>query len=97
MFFPHLMDTGDYTQAEERKEWRPAVAALAGRESLMMVRIYIHLLNEGTIVARPADGERIKENVFRVLPAPDSETESGNFRPGARSDVPKKSGTANSA
>ena len=47
--------------------------------------IYIPLLDEGTDVARPTQGERLEDGTFRVLPTarynPDDET--WQFKPGS--------------
>ena len=51
-------------------------------EKKRIVRIYIPLLNEGTSVVRPTNGEQIKEGVFRVLSADNAETEEWKFPPG---------------
>ena len=51
-------------------------------EKKTIVRIYIPLLNEGTPVIRPTNGEQIEQDVFRVLPAAHSETEEWQFPPG---------------
>ena len=48
-------------------------------------KIYIPLLNEGVEVLRPTTGEKVKENVFRVNPTDDynSEDEEWKFLPGS--------------
>jgi hypothetical protein len=47
------------------------------------VIIYVQLLNEGVPVARPTYGERIDDNLFRVLPTDnyDPEDETWEFPP----------------
>jgi hypothetical protein len=47
-----------------------------------IVRIYIPLLNEGTPVVRATDGEVVRDNIFRVLPINNSNTEGWEFPPG---------------
>ncbi len=46
--------------------------------------IYIPLLNEGTNVWRPTEGEKIFDMIFKVLPTPnyDPENELWAFPPG---------------
>lgn len=57
-----------------------------GGDNLPMVtkKIYIQLLNEGTISYRPTISEEISENVFRVMPTEDydPEDETWEFLPG---------------
>lgn len=55
-----------------------------GGVKLATKTIYIYLLDEGTDAWRPTLGEELKENVFRVLPAPNSNTEdeTWEFEPG---------------
>jgi hypothetical protein len=47
------------------------------------VTIYIPLLNEGTMVARPTRGVKLSENVYRVLATPeyDPNDEAWEFPP----------------
>ncbi len=47
--------------------------------------IYITLLNEGTSVVRPTLGNRIKDNIFEVLPTEnyDPNDEEWEFPPGS--------------
>ncbi len=47
--------------------------------------IYIALLNEGTAVYRPTLANRIKDNIFEVLPTPnyDPDDEEWEFPPGS--------------
>jgi hypothetical protein len=46
--------------------------------------IYIRLLNEGTLVYRPTQGEEIERSVFKVLPTGDydPDDEQWEFPPG---------------
>jgi hypothetical protein len=46
--------------------------------------IYIRLLNEGTLVYRPTEGEMLEELVFKVLPTEDydPDDEQWEFPPG---------------
>jgi hypothetical protein len=46
--------------------------------------IFIPLLDEGTLAARPTQAIRITEHVYRVLPTPnyDPEIEKWQFSPG---------------
>ncbi len=46
--------------------------------------IYVRLLGEGVPVARPAYGELIRDNIFRILPTEnyDPDDETWEFPPG---------------
>jgi hypothetical protein len=46
--------------------------------------VYVQLLDEGTVVFRPTQGERVSEGVYRLLPTPDYDPEDENweFLPG---------------
>jgi hypothetical protein len=45
--------------------------------------IYVRLLDEGVLVARPTYGEKITDNIFRILPTEnyDPEDETWEFPP----------------
>ena len=47
--------------------------------------IYVHLLDEGTIVVRPTQGVPLGEGVYRLLPTSnyDPDTEQWQFPPGS--------------
>jgi hypothetical protein len=49
------------------------------------IEIYVRLLNEGTEVYRPTSATPLKENKYKILPAPnyDPETEDWEFKPGS--------------
>jgi hypothetical protein len=46
--------------------------------------IYVHLLDEGTTVLRPTQGESMGGGIYRLLPTPDydADDESWEFLPG---------------
>ena len=48
-------------------------------------KIYVHLLDEGTTVIRPAQGEQLAGNLFRLLATPDYDPadEHWQFPPGS--------------
>ena len=48
------------------------------------IEIFIPLLDEGTNVVRPTLGEKIRENIYRILPTDnyDSEDEKWKYLPG---------------
>ncbi len=81
--FTDDFESGDFSKWNHSGKLVPEQQVMTTEEKKMILRIYIHLLNEGTIVIRPTDGEQIKKDVFRVLPAPHWETEEWEFPPGS--------------